>query len=493
MSIPIALKTTFPHIGSAWRNLTQVSHFSSFLGQSRTKWQSVNMKAQAPSTARDQDNRWSAFGAILAALVSVGCDEDAPALSKAGTADTPGDSEEFESPDLGAIKEDGPRIGAVIDRAPIYAAAHKKAPIIGYLHAGDTVARSEDAHENDQCTEGWYRVHPRGYMCTEKAASTNMEHPTLRTMALGANLDGALPYTYARTTKVTALFDKKSKKGVELGGRLAKSTVMAIVGSWTAPDESKEPQRLGLKMDGRFVRADDLEAAQGSSFVGAHLTDELALPLAYVLRRGVRKWKMKDGTAIKTEELPYHTRLELTGRYRTVQGNQFWATENDEWVRHKDVTILRKRHEFPEFATGEQKWVDISIVTGAAIAYEGKKPVFATLVSVGRDRLGDPQATASTERGTFRVVQKQITQRSADSPDTPLHDAPWALKLESGDWLYASPNHDRFGIEHTDGNVELSPKDGHFLWNWSAPTIPKGWHGLVVEPAQETTIVQIRK
>ena len=427
----------------------------------------------------------------FAATLLPACDSESPSLSK-NEANT-GDVSEFESPKLGTVGAKGPLLGALTDRAPIYSAAHKKSPILGYLHAGDKLARSEESHENDQCTEGWYAVYPRGYMCTEKSASINMDHPTLRTMALGANLENLLPYTYARTTKVTALFDKKDKKGVELGGRLAKSTVMAIVGSWTAPDESHEPQRLGLKMDGRFVRANDLEAAQGSDFAGTPLSKELNLPLAYVVRRGVRAWAMDGAAAIKRGEIEFHERLELTGRFRTVQGNRFWASKDGRWVRHKDVTVLRKRHEFPEFATGEQKWIDVSIITGSAIAYEGQVPKYATLVSVGRDRLGDPKSTASTERGTFRVVRKQITRRGADSPDTPLHDAPWALELENGDWMYASPRHNRFGIEHTDGNIEVAPRDGQFLWNWATPAVPQGWHGVVVEPASETTIVLVRK
>src|SRR5690606_30484706 len=131
-------------------------------------------------------------------------------------------------------------------------------------------------------------------------------------------------------------------------------------------------------------------------------------------------------------------------------------------------------------------------ITGAAVAYEGQKPVYATLVSVGRDRLGDPKTTASTTRGVFRVVRKQITQRTSDSPDAALRDAPWALELESDDWIYASPSHDRFGIEHTDGSIEVSPRDGHFLWHFAAPPLPEGWHGIVVEPAAETTIVEVR-
>lgn len=431
----------------------------------------------------------------LLGLALSACDdsEKSPELSS----ESPDEgAQEYETPDLGPISEQSPLLGAIVDRAPIFAAAHKKSPILGYLRAGDRVLRSEKSHENDQCTEGWHAIAPRGYVCTEKSATTDLKHPTLQAMALPPNLDGLLPYTYARTTKVTALFDRRELKnrdeGVELSGRLAKSTTMAIVGSWTAPDESLEPQRLGLKMDGRFVRADDLEAAAASDFQGVALGSELNLPLGYVVRRGVRAWEMDGATAIKRNELNYHERLELTGRFRTVQGHRFWAAKDGRWVRHRDVTVLRRRHEFPEFASGEQKWIDVSIVTGSAIAYEGQKPVYATLVSVGRDRRGDPKTTASTETGSFRIVRKQITQRSADSPDTPLHDAPWALELESGDWLYASPRHDRFGIEHTDGDIEVSPHDGRWFFQWTTPKVPQGWHGVVVDPAAETTIVHIR-
>ena len=466
---------------------------------SRRTWQSETM-ADRVKNEDSRCRRWGDNSLIrVTTLVATLCganacdDKKVPALSvEEGT----GAESAFETPDLGSISAESPRLGAIVDRAPIFAAAHQKSPIIGYLHAGDLLARTEKSHENDQCTEGWYAVAPRGYVCTEKSTTTDLEHPTLQAMALAANLEGVLPYTYARTTTVTALFKKKEDQnhdeGIELSGRLAKSTVMAIVGSWTAPDESNEPQRLGLKMDGRFVRADDLEAAGASDFEGAKLGESLELPLAYVVRGGVRAWGMDGAAAVKREELKYHERLELTGRFRTVQGHRFWAVKDGRWVRHDDVTVLRRRHEFPDFATGEQKWIDVSIVTGSAIAYEGQEAVYATLVSVGRDRKGDPKTTASTETGTFRVVRKQITQRNIDSPDAPLHDAPWALELESGDWLHASPSHDRFGIEHTDGNIEVSPRDGRALFLWATPSLPDRWHGIVVDPSVETTIVHIR-
>lgn len=427
--------------------------------------------------------------ALLLTATLLGC-ENSPSLSKETSQKT---TDPLPTPDLGPVGPDSPKIGALSDVTPVYSAASKKAPVLGLLHAGAVVPRSEQAHENEHCTEGWYAVAPRGYVCTEKSATTDLEHPTLIAMSIGPSMDKPLPYVYARTRKVTALFQKSELEGVELRGRLAKNTVMAIVGSWTAPDESKEPQRLGLKMDGTFVRADDLEAAPGSDFSGIELSKASDLPVAFVVRRGVRAWEVEEGTARKTEELPRHTKLALSGRFRTIEGHKFWATADGRWVRHQDVIAIRRRHEFPDYAKEGQKWLDVSIITGSLIAYEGQTPVFTTLVSVGRDRLGDPETSASTARGSFRVVEKHITRRINESDDAALHDAPWALKLENGQWLQASPHHSRFGIEHTDGNIEVSPADGARLFQWATPDMPEGWHGMTVEDAAPTTIVHVRK
>lgn len=471
-----------PHVQLCDKEFTVVKNWAG----SVSLWQAWPM----PTAVIDSTPDRRLWVALWSFFVLCSCQDKTAPLSHAAVSES---LSAFETPELGGADDPNRKLGAVVDWAPIYAAAHKKAPILGYLHAGELLPRSENSHENDQCIRGWFQVAPRGYMCAEKSVTEDLSHPTLKAMGLTANLGAQLPYTYARTSKVTALFNRNDAAGVELSGRLAKSTTMAVVGSWTAPDETNEPQRLGLLMDGHFVRADDLKPAETSSFVGVKLDSETNLPLAFVVRRGVRSWKMDGSNAIKTAELGYHERLDLTGRYRTVVGERFWAAKDGRWVRHQDVTVIRRRHQLPEFANEGQKWIDISIITGTAVAYEGSVPVFATLVSVGRDRIGDPKTSASTAQGTFRVVKKQITQRVSESNDVPLHDAPWALELESGQWLYAAPHHDRFGIEHTDGNVEVSPHDGHFLWTWSTPTMPAGWHGMVVDPAETSTIVDIRK
>src|SRR5690606_23820138 len=113
------------------------------------------------------------------------------------------------------------------------------------------------------------------------------------------------PYTYARTTSVTPLYERTPENAVAQVGRLGKGAAMAIVGSWTAPDESHEPQRLGLLMTGQFVRANDLREATPSEFRGVSLSGERSLPVGFVVKRGVRIWSLDGEQAKPGDELPY--------------------------------------------------------------------------------------------------------------------------------------------------------------------------------------------
>lgn len=425
--------------------------------------------------------RASALGVLGATALALACSRG-PSLSK-----------QEEQTTFGGVSTTGEQLGALLDRTTIYERPTKEARELGYLRAGAIVPRSKKSVESADCTEGWFEVAPRGFVCAEKAATLDLNHPTLRAMAQRPRLGENLPYVYARTTKVTGVFRRAEKRGVELEGRLPRSTVLAIVGSWTAPDESNEPQRLGLRLNGKFVRADDLEAAGGSSFHGVRLGEDESLPLGWVLRRGVHTWSLEDGPPKKAADLEFHAELRLTGRYRTVEDEKYWALADGSWVRHRDATVLLARHEFPDFVTETSRWLDVSVIAGTLVAYEGKKPVFATLVSVGRDRLGDPKTTASTALGTFKIVEKHVTRRGEEAEASPLEDGPWGLLLESGQWLLGSPRHDRFGIEHTDGDLEVSPADGAYLFGWTTPTLPENWHGIALGPGDSPTHVVVRR
>jgi hypothetical protein len=432
------------------------------------------------------------LAAALWAAVLAGCDETAesPALSKSESAEQPAE--------LPPVPADGPKLGALADVTPVLKQPSPDATQIGYLHAGGKVARTEEPFSTDGCEGGWYPIWPRGVVCAGKIATTDLKHPTLIAMALAPRLDDSLPYTYARTRKSTPLFRREAKRdnAVAEAGKVSARSGMAIVGSWSAMDPEGKMQRLGLLTSGLFVKATDLKATEPSDFVGFELDQKTALPVAFVVKRGVRAWRVEGAEADKLGKLDYHEKLRLTGRFRTVGGHQYWAVDDGRYVRHRDVTVVRRRNVYPDFASGEQRWIDVSIITGTAVLYEGRRPIFATLVSVGRDRLGDPKSSASTAQGTFHIVGKHITAAKLDPKGLAeyyeIFDVPWAMELSSGQLMHGAYWHDRFGIEHGPGNIHFSPADARRVWHWTTPAVPGGWHG-VNQPDTERTIVHVRK
>ncbi|HEX9619621.1 MAG TPA: L,D-transpeptidase [Polyangiaceae bacterium] len=428
-------------------------------------------------------------GALLSLFGTAGCDgADDPALS----------GESARAGELPVAKKDGPKLGAVAHVTSVFDRPAPDARAIGHLLAGGVVARSEEKATGAGCEPGWYALYPRGFACATHA-TVDLEHPTLKAMSLKPKLSEDLPYTYARARDNTALYERgdDEKNSIREIGKLRRGSVLAVVGSWNATDEEGKEQRLGLTTAGQFVRAADLKAAEPSEFAGAQLGEEQALPIAFVVKRGVSSFKVEDQDAEKLKDLAYHDMLPLSGRYREIGKARFWDAGEGRYVRHQDVTVIRRRHVYPDFAAENQKWIDISVVTGTLVAYEGHRALFATLVSVGRDRLGDPKTTASTALGTFDVVAKAITGVEIDprshSHYYDVYDSPWVLELSSGQRLMAGLFHDRFGIEHTDGSVHLSPKDAHWLWSWATPELPEAWHGVSAAKDEPRTIALIRK
>ncbi|HEX2881618.1 MAG TPA: L,D-transpeptidase [Polyangiaceae bacterium] len=434
----------------------------------------------------------AAVALLLAAPTGCRSRDKAPALNRQATAPDP------QSPALKAAA-DGPRLGSVANVTPILEQPNPKAKILGYLHAGSTVARTQQAVSSEGCKGGWYAVYPKGFVCTGEAASLDLKHPTLLAMAMQPKLDAELPYTYARTRDDTSYLEAsaKAEDSVRSLSELPRQSGLAVIGSWQARDEKGSSLRLAMMTDGHFVDAEHLETNKASTFKGVQLDDQQRLPLAFVVKRGVRQWEVGKNDARKGELLDYHARVMLDGKVRSVQGERFWAARDGGWVRNRDVTVIQTRSEFPSFVQDDTRWIDVSVLAGSIVLYEGKRPVYASLVSVGQDRLGDPNGDEATLRGEFPIVFKHVTAVAADparfANKVEMHDVPWVLELSSGQWLHGAYWHDRFGIEHGPGNIQLSPADAAWVWRWAGPALPSGWHGIASDRTAAATIVNIRR
>jgi hypothetical protein len=53
--------------------------------------------------------------------------------------------------------------------------------------------------------------------------------------------------------------------------------------------------------------------------------------------------------------------------------------------------------------------------------------------------------------------------------------------------------HNNFGSEHSHGCVNLSPLDAKWLFFWTEPSLPRGWHGVWANAKHRGTLVAIHE
>ncbi|MEJ7731495.1 MAG: L,D-transpeptidase [Polyangiaceae bacterium] len=182
--------------------------------------------------------------------------------------------------------------------------------------------------------------------------------------------------------------------------------------AWTRTFDGEGRSWL-LTADHAVMPRDKVRPYPRSRFSGVHLDEATRLPLAFFRKTDKPKYRRgQDGTFSATgESWGVRTFTALTGESTEHDGERYWQTrEPDIWARDDDATVVRAAEKAPRLPvqSARNTWLEISVQKGWLIAYEGERPVFATLISPGRGGVPvpgkDPLETASTPTGTFRVV-----------------------------------------------------------------------------------------
>ncbi len=286
------------------------------------------------------------------------------------------------------------------------------------------------------------------------------------------------------------------KSGPLVAMVLRRGSGVALVATTTIEGPAG-PRKFGITPELGFVPIDRLDPALGSTFAGIDLTKEKGLPVAFSLRHGVCPYALSKGKAkrLEDEEIERRTPIFLSNRFRTVDGVRYEEAEDGMFYREKDIIKIVKRTKFPDFVHEGTKWVDVSLALQTMTLYEGKKAVYATLVSTGKDVIGDPATSASTVQGTFTVRRKvstgAIDSREVDQAFDVL-DVPYQLDFAPGAAIVGSYFSEPAGEARGFHNVTLTPVDAHRLYAWAGPEIPAGfrWYAPKVE---EAITVVVRK
>ncbi|WP_370865969.1 L,D-transpeptidase family protein [Chondromyces apiculatus] len=190
--------------------------------------------------------------------------------------------------------------------------------------------------------------------------------------------------------------------------RARRFTGLSLVGSFPTGPESLG-RRFAITADMRLAPNTKIKPDTGSTWHGVELTEDFTLPLAFVRNRGVRTYQISGNKATPGEELELRSIHQLTGRLRKAEGVKYYRTKDKQFLSELDVGLAIAPDTWPEAAEKGEKWIEVSIKNQTLVLWEGKRPIYATLVSTGQAGMGDPKTTTATVRGVFRIRNKHIS------------------------------------------------------------------------------------
>jgi hypothetical protein len=363
----------------------------------------------------------------------------------------------------------------------------------------------------------------------------------------GAGADDPVPFWLQNGRSVPNVSGFDVPESSVFADRTRRKTGLSFVAAFLTNSDGLE-RRFAVTVDLRLVPTTKVKPDTGSPFHGIELGPNAALPFGWVVSEGAHTYRLiKDkDEARAADDVPRRAIVPLTGNARIKQGERFYQTAKDKtvWLKASELSVVERPPALPEFAEKGEKWIDVAITQQTLVLYEGKRPVYATMISSGRDKLGDPKTTLSTPRGTFHLQSKHVAaamdseenssvsggsrarqssgsanaaatserlkaaQARGDKLDEQdrrrllniekgrdpeygitvrrgaagfeLRDVPWIQYFASGYALHGAYWHDVFGTPRSHGCVNLAPIDARVVFLWTDPPLPEGWHGINV-------------
>jgi hypothetical protein len=432
----------------------------------------------------------------------------------------------------------------------------KGAMRLGYLRKGDTAAVKPQLVKKSNCLEGWYELlappgtppgTTGGFVCG-KDGTLDPDDKELAAAPHAPNMAGPLPYDYGLNLVDGAPLyrrpplrreRKQYEDGLAVGRAYRKGEGDDAPPAPASPhgdgdsawylthkgrsqismdDLKGETSLITLRMVKGFYLGLDKEVHAFSGtfwrttrgmfvpkehvlvhdpkveFEGVWLNapgETRHLPLGWITNPHQWKYTFADAKMHRNEHVDRFAIVQLTGKKQVVDEKSYWETADGWWMRAMDGTVTNPGPP-PRNLTDGERWIDVNLGLQSLVAFEGEKPVFATLISSGRHD-DDPAKDHHTRPGEFRVREKHIsaTMDNDTATDGPysIEDVPWIMYFDGSTALHGAFWHSRFGHERSHGCVNMTPHDAHELFGWVGPSLPDGWHGVHATDANPGTRV----
>ena len=430
---------------------------------------------------------------------------------------------------------------------------------LGYLRRGERVRARPGTITKANCAEGWYQLvgreaGARGFICG-KFVTTDPTHKELKWAPHAPYMDRNLPYEYGlNLTPGTPLYrriplksERRDNEKTLAIGKHAKSSDIAkklqengeAVPAYLKDTTSAKPsvrfddlkgesdliaQRMlkgfylsiDRKVDARsglfwrttsgflapkdhLIVHDPKTEFDGVVLDGPGADEKRKLPFAFVVGTRASQTQLDPADKVdgvkRGDHIDRFSILNLTGKHEALHDRVYHETDQGFWVRDLDIAVVRLP-KVPDDIALNERWIDVDLGSQALVAFEGHKPVYATVVSTGRHN-ADPEKDHRTVEGTFRIREKHISTTMDDDGASDgtyrIEDVPWVMYFEKSFALHGAFWHSGFGRERSHGCVNLTPHDAHHLFAWAGPQLPEGWHGVRATKGNPGTRVIVHK
>lgn len=272
-------------------------------------------------------------------------------------------------------------------------------------------------------------------------------------------------------------------------------------GFWTSVTERLRHDETGetyyRTVKGDFVPGGAVHLVRPPEFQGYAVSGDQPLPAAIVTSRYAAVYELQNG---KFRGVGPVDRLS-TYRVREEQagpGGTYYRIEENRWLKADHVAHFALRTELPEGVKADEKWIRIDLTHQALEAYDGLTPIYVTVISSGlpNTKEGETEIVTETPHGRFRISFKHVTDDMTgsvgdDAEVYSVSDVPWVQYIFQNVALHGAFWHSKFGQPKSHGCINLSPADARYLFDWTDPPLPKGWHGVAAVEGGPTTLVII--
>ena len=406
---------------------------------------------------------------------------------------------------------------------------------LGYMRIG-TRSRVTERVEGEGCKSGFYGLPAGGFACASKGLVIDREkEPFAKYPPPVPRHEQGLPYDYGfvrrwnspmwwrlpgeselaameaqRAVRERERLALAAEKGAEKGAdeKPGPADAEPVEAEPAAPGVTQEAlltMKLPLSPDtpwlerGFFLSLGDKVVEGGKTFYRTARG-------AYVAQSDVSRYEAKDfqGVALGEMSWPFgytkkETKLiELTvdnklKAVKTLDRRVFVDLEEEvdvngqAYMRTAEGLLIRKEHllipepqGLPRGLETWERWIDVSLGKQLLVAYEGTRPVYVTLVSTGRK--GTKEEPYDTPTGRWRIYSKHVSTtmdgNSASDGNYSIQDVPWTMFFHGSYALHGAFWHRGFGAVRSHGCVNLGPSDARWLFQWTTPFLPEGWHGV---------------